>query len=675
MILIPVSFNGTVINATSSSDYTASTDYDAYFRRDANTQLQLSSQVGYVKRAGAVPVMAGKDFQPATLILNVHLLHDHMSLFESLNQLFDVQDETPRQLIVQDTDMAQPYTQYYIYATPKQVQTEASGGPEAIVTLAVDDPIWQSVTQNSQSFATTSSTDSTSVTAAGNADSYPIFEITPGTAPSTDYLYHTYLQILPTSTDPWSGRPLNLTGSTDTTLDTAALVAAGKMQADGDDLRVFRDGVEVDRWLSGINTTDTKVWVVTDLPGAHTMSLKTALGAGAETEIVLNYTTANKAEISALPNSGRLIVDASLGSTDTEEFTYTAKTITATKLSFTLNARNVRETTAIAHAANQNVRFLPYDFTIIYGNATVSAPVTDDTRKPIIDLTSSNASFVYSAFYDDARLRSGIFTPMAAKVSSPTLTRSGIFTSTNDAADVTPATEMGLKALTYESLGIWRSDSIILGWLGFFPDGIASLGPVSGDQTQSTVSWPTMAMKASPNNLTYTQLWAVAAQTSSDYGTWTAWSKATTDYTAIPTNSKYLQFLQSGTVAGTTDIYAKGGVSALTIGLTNYPHVMIRTEGSNAQINITITNSTTGESMTVNYPMIVNDTLIIDTDPDFPNAKYKGQLVNGAISLSSIRAAWLKLQPGANTLFYDNNLAAPFDITIVVKWRDRQNFL
>jgi hypothetical protein len=44
--------------------------------------------------------------------------------------------------------------------------------------------------------------------------------------------------------------------------DTATKVAAGKMQADGDDVRIIRDGKEVARTLVGMNTADTTAWIV-----------------------------------------------------------------------------------------------------------------------------------------------------------------------------------------------------------------------------------------------------------------------------------------------------------------------------------------------------------------------------------------------------------------------------
>lgn len=670
MILIPYSFNGTSLN---------STDYETSIPRQS-ALLQMQTQPIYVERAGAVSIYAGKKFQPVTMNLEILMKNspsDFMGQFENLNYLFDTKDETPRIFICSDTqDTATDATgkQYYVYATAKQV-TGGNEGPMAVVTLAFDDPIWQSVKQYSQTFATTSSTDSTSVTAAGNDYSYPILEITPTTQPSTDYLYSAYVQVIPQAAEPFPARGLYLQPTT-STFDTAALVAAGYMQADGDDLRVFRDGLEIDRQLSGINTTDTKVLVVADMPPARTMTLKTALAStDTITEIEVFNTTANKTVITAMPNAGRLIVDSGLGTTDTEEFTYTAKTITSTKLAFTIGASAVRGTARVNHSSSDFVRFLPYDFTIVYGNSTVEAPTIDSTRIPIFNTTdSSNSSFVYGNFFDLAGTRANTFKPKVEKVSTPSLTRSTFFTSTNDEGDTDPATALGIAAYTYLKLGVWSPDAMRITWKQYFPDGISSL-TASGEQFQTIASRPSfyigLAVSASSsiNNAA-----TIAAQVSTDYGTWGAWTKASTDFSIIA-NAKLLAFVADGTISSTTDVTAKTDITALTVGLTNPPHVMVRDQTNNYKLDATITNETTGEFFTVVYPMLLNETLYIDTDPSFPTVKYNGQVVNGAISLSSVRPDWLRLNPGANTISYMTNLSGASDISIVVKWKDRANFL
>jgi hypothetical protein len=664
MILKPLSYAGTSLQ---TSPYTTG------FPRE-QASLQIATSPSYIKRAGAVPVYAGKDYTPHTLNIEVLVSSSpsFMSNFESLNQLFDTKDETPQQFIC--TDEEDSSKQYYVYATPQQV-LGGHDGPMAVVTLALDDPIWQTVTQNSQTWSTTSSTSTTDVTNNGNDDAYPIFEITPTSSPSTDFIYSAFLQVLPTSTKPWASRPLCITGDTSTTWDTAALIAAGKMQADGDDIRVYRDGVEDNFWLGGLNTTDTRVWVVADVPEKREMTLRDAIGAtDTVTSITIAYTQSNLASFSAVPMKGRLILDTSLGSTDTEEFTYTRKFPTDTSLVFTVSARARRGTVAVDHAAGSNVRFLPYDFRINYGNATATAPTVDDTHKPVLTLsTSNNQSFVYSIFADEDGLRAGSWKPFVRSQSDPIFSLSEHYTSTSDEGDTDPVTEMGLAAKTYQSGGLWRPDSVRLTWRGDFPDYITSFS-ASGEQNQTASSIPTFGMYYVNDVGKARSLWLVSAQASTDYGTWTTWSKATTDST-VPPNLDSIAWIVTGTILGATELYAKAGITAATINLTNAPHVMLRAEvATTVRINCRITNSTTGEYFDLLIPVEANDTLYVDTSPDFPNVSYNGQIVNGAIKLSSTRSAWLKLQPGLNTLTFDNSNSVANDFSIAIKHRDRQSF-
>jgi len=666
MILRPYTFNGTNLLTSSS------TDYDTTIPR-TNDIAQIAANVSYVKRAGAVPVYAGKDIQSATIQLDIIFKHDGMTLLENINQLFDVKDETPKLLVVQDTEdaTAENPKQYQVYATPKRVIGTQTG---ALVELAIDDPIWESVTRNTQNFVITSATDSTSVTANGNDYSYPVFEITPTSQPSTDYLYNSYMQVLPTSTDPWPNRPLYLQPTTDT-WDTAALIAAGKMQSAGQDIRALRDGNFIDYQLSGINTTDTKVLVVSDMPASILGTLKTTIpSTDTPTEIEYSVTALNKTKIAEMPAAGRAVVYSTIGSTDTEEITYTAKTITATKLALTGVTWAVRNTVRVTHTAGDVIAFEPYDFNIIYGNTTVAAYVIDQTRKPIIAVTSSNSSFIYTNFFDEAGLRAGIFKKNGAKVSKPTLSRSGVFSSTNDVEDVDPATEIGIGVYTYQNLGVWAADTVAINWLGYFPDKIASI-VADGDQFQTGSSKPNFYVQVgiTPTVAPVTAA-TIAAQASTDYGTWTTWSKASTDFVFTVNKYNYLYFSAVGTISGTTDVTAKAGASGVTVGLSNPPHVMIRPESNNYKLDCVIRNETTGEFINVTYPMLLNETLYIDTNPDFPTAKYNGQIVNAAVTLSSIRSAWLKLQPGANSIGFESNLAAASNLTIAIKFYDRANF-
>lgn len=62
-------------------------------------------------------------------------------------------------------------------------------------------------------------------------------------------------------------------------IDTKTIVAAGRMQADGDDLRVFCEGVELRRNLLGPNTLATMIWIVLpDLMPGQSLTLDLITG-------------------------------------------------------------------------------------------------------------------------------------------------------------------------------------------------------------------------------------------------------------------------------------------------------------------------------------------------------------------------------------------------------------
>lgn len=66
--------------------------------------------------------------------------------------------------------------------------------------------------------------------------------------------------------------------------DTATKVAAGKMQADGDDIRLVVDGKEIPRTLVGMNTASTGAWIeITNLAAGRTMDVDVLYGGSSMT--------------------------------------------------------------------------------------------------------------------------------------------------------------------------------------------------------------------------------------------------------------------------------------------------------------------------------------------------------------------------------------------------------
>ncbi len=662
MQLKPVSFNGTNIND--------GTNYEAWIVEATN--LQPTVQPIFARRAGTWSVYAGKDFIDQTLTIGIKCNGSFNDQFETLNQVFSVEDDTPRQFIVKD--ISDSDTQYYVYATTRNVSQQY--GTTAYYTLAIDNPVWQAVTQTSQTWTITASGQSTDFSNAGNSDAYPVLEITPTSYPGNGYIYQDYIQFLPQSTYKWVNRPIDISQSTDGThLDTSALVAAGKCRSDGNDFLVFVDGVSVNRWFgvttdTAFNSTDTHVWINLDVPAKQTLTLKTAIAStDTVTSIQFNVTAANTTALTAMPSSGQLLIDS-------EEFTYTAKTVTATTLSATVNARSVRNTTAASHSANATVYWLPYDISFVYGSSDATAPETDDTKKPVINLsTSNNSSFVYDAFADDSKLRSGIWSSAIISRTSAIYSVSSIYTGDNNGGDTDPAAVAGMYIGAYQSAGAWKPETSVLGWSRAFPDTVSSVS-ISYEYYRTYSSFPAgRYLQTSANGTTYVNTKAIVQTTdlaSTDIGAWVTGSLASTDIT-VPAGTIYLRFVFSGSVSALANNDTYFGITGATVGLTNYPQISRRGEQNNFQFNATFTNSTTGQILSINYPLKTSQTLYIDTDPDFPTAKFNGVIVNGAIGLSSVRSDWLKLQAGTNTITYTADYTG--NLTVVVKWRTRFIYL
>ncbi len=722
-----ISFDG---NSFSSNNMTVSLVHD--------TAMSPSTTPIWVSRAGAWPVLAGKDFQGQVLNLEVTCNGTFNTQLESLVKWFAPSDETPRLLIFKDTAAN---VQWQVYASCFQIS--AQDGPNVILSLAVDDPVWQTSTQNSQTWNVTASS-STDITLIGNQPAWPVFEITPTSYPTDGWISNRYVQVYSTSTDAWPARPLELTGggwntaalvsstdnfmqvntggpvlSSDTDVipydtvtgsipsagmgyfDTEQIIWTGKtgttsgnltgvtrgaggttaathldnavisvssILADGRDVLVYKNGAMTDYWFgtgaNAMNQTATKIWVVADMPEKQTMTLSTAISAvGTPTEIVVVLNTANKATMLAIKTSGRLIIDS-------EEFTYTARTYTATKIALTVGTRAVRNTTAASHAVNATITILAYDFNIVFNYTLATAPDIDNTNKPIIDLTSTNSSFVYTNFRDIRGKRAGSWEGGILTESSARYSTNRTYTGINDGGDTDPAAIAGMAIFAYQQAGIWKAETASLYWAGRFTDTVSTIS-MSGEKYQEhLMNQRVAALQGSTDGIAWATITSEAVQVTTDYSTWSNWSYASSDIT-VPANTNYLRFYFSATVSQLAGNEAKYGATAITVAMTNVPSVTMRSQQTNYNFSGIISNAL-GETMTILYPLQINSTIYIDTDPDFPTAKVNGKIVNGAIKTSTIRPDWLQAIGPTETFTFTANYYGNF--TVVIKWRSRALF-
>lgn len=185
--------------------------------------------------------------------------------------------------------------------------------------------------------------------------------------------------------------------------DHAALVAAGKSQADGDDLRVYVDGQEVPRWLgrhadTDANSTMTRIWANLHLAPMRTAVTWTTAGsnnpATGGTLIVKEGTT------SGWPERGAILWH-------NECILYDGKTDNA----FLNVTRGARGTVAAAHGAGTVMYWVEHRIQLAYGDTSIGTPVSRTDLEPIIDLTNAycdNYRHIWTRFTDAANpARSG----------------------------------------------------------------------------------------------------------------------------------------------------------------------------------------------------------------------------------------------------------------------------
>jgi hypothetical protein len=204
------------------------------------------------------------------------------------------------------------------------------------------------------------------------------------TAAAASGVYRRWIAVWNRADEALSDYPLEISSQAGTGFNHAALVAAGKAQADGDDLRVEVDGSEVDRWLAGPNTANTKVWVTTTMQLGHDASLILAYGPGD------GITTLTVDDTSGFPSAGVLYNTSSA-----EAFEYTAKDATH----FAGVTRAVRNTAPAAGNGGDTLVRIEHDVHLVYGDPGAGPPSMDDDHKPIFRLdTSTNYVWDYDQF-------------------------------------------------------------------------------------------------------------------------------------------------------------------------------------------------------------------------------------------------------------------------------------
>ncbi|CAK0773792.1 conserved hypothetical protein [Gammaproteobacteria bacterium] len=547
---------------------------------------------------------------------------------------------------------------YQLNCVVQSITPDTSRNGVFTVIFQSEDTCWRKVTATSDSWAVTASGDKKNLTVGGYSPTRLSLSITPTQLPAAGYAYARLYQLVNAPLYAYGLRPWCVA------IDTAALVSGGKMQADGDDIVVVVDGVVVNRWLADINTNHTHIWFNINLSAGQNLTLLTPVSnTGTISTLAFQKTTNNKAALSAMPTRGYV-------QHGTEWFEYTGKDLSNYKL--TGITRTALGTAIAAHALADVFSWIEHSIFILHGNSAATAPsLVDagyDATKPVFDLSASdNTTWVYTAstkFYDpESPNRTGAWKASITKIGNVT----DVYNNSGNVEGAAPA--MGMRIGTWYKTGKATAEKATLTWLLNNPGGITTVS-MTGRKYRNTTLWPAVAaakLERSKNGSTFYEVWNEATPTAL-----TTWEAITHAGSAITGNMATVRFSFIGNFAAQadTDGYYEVVTATVVFVSANQPTGTLGSERANYLLTITIKNNTSGDAISLLFPMQLNVALVLDGEAY--TVLYGGVNAAAALNLDDpSRAAWIRLNPNAvNELEISGENVA--SLTILPSWYERR---
>lgn len=497
------------------------------------------------------------------------------------------------------------------------------------------------------------------------------YDTVTGTMPSAGSVYCGTEQIgytgkTGTTSGNLTGCTRGINGTTAATHADNALMYKSKMMANGDDLRVLVNKVEVERWLTGINSATTKIWINQYSPMQPYLFLNTTVaGAGSITTISVTNPYAYQGEkivageLSKLPSTFLFAIG-------TEVFTG-RKTTSPT--SFTVTARSVKNTSIAAHAIGDRIIFITNDIEIMYGNYSATTPVSDDTRKPMITLsTSTNTSWVWAEFSETTGQRTAEWRANMPYTGNNEFRKSGAYTATQ-ITNTNPSTDIGVTVGAWTNSVTWMPpySSYLTGnvYWKFNHAALISTLTVTGLKYRYTSDWPTFVV-ATNNPPYYTVLFTEATPTASQ-----VW-QALSSHSGVAVNARGVALvINGGTLAASANNKAAMELTDATVTFTSGEVMQLLStivENNNFFLDAVISNDTTEDTLSIKLAMELNKALVIDCEAQ--TVEYNGVDIGCPLRWNSVRSNWLDIEPGSNTLSWTENGVIP-GITVEISWKDR----
>jgi hypothetical protein len=548
------------------------------------------------------------------------------------------------------------------------IAQEPNGKHGVLFTLYCADPRWHEKTQQTDAWAISSSPSTNAITPRGNLNTEPILVITPSVKPSGGgaQLHRTFVIVRSRSDREAVDWHVDLT---DGGWDTAALVSASKMQADGDDVRVKLNGAEVERWFYHFNDTDTQIWIVIPkLSPQRSFTLAVAVAAtGDHDTISLVRTSTSAVYVKSLPPEGIVQIDDEL-------FTYTGVNYKTNPIQLTGCTRAAKGTSMAAHTTTDTVYWIEHEIVIEYGDADMAAPEQTDKQQPIFELNSTNTSRIYQEFADAEGLRGGWIPNVVEGNGRDT----DVYTADQN-TEADPAEEMGMAIAAYQDgKDRWRSEYGLVAWGIHIPYGVTTVSS-NGEKYRTNdlfpataaLQYPLVSTKKKKKKLKWTNAWNENSPNNAD--TWEEW---THDATALGATYYDLRFAFEGAIAAgeLNAAYFEVGDVTLTLDGDEVPAVTLVAEQADGyHFRAAISNDNTGKGILVDTLMTVGQALTIDCENKTATLGEDNTPALAAVQPDERgRFDWLEMVGGVeNTLRYVEDPIGTVSIT--VKWRGKNN--
>jgi hypothetical protein len=646
-------------------------------------------------RPGAMPVLGTMSYKGIKFVLLVAIENSASAdtLRKQLSQWFDPKGGDSKQLVFTDSDgVSNP--RYLMVRPSKMMPVGNTGRFHWAITLVVDgagdiDGRLRRTTTDTLAWSVTSNGDTQVITNDGEDDAYPVYKIKPTAVKSNDYNYSRWCPIRWRASGKFTDYPTDIVNAS---LNTASLISGGKLHSTGRDLSVYVNGVKVPRWIGNLNAATSRVWVTLDwsspqeaylgvsIPASGSISFIRINPFDPETGIPHTQNVMGK-----FPASGILMID-------NEAFQYTSKNDSIGE--FYGITRAVRGTSEAAHTGSNLPGTLiwgvQHDITIVYDNTGITTdPAQSDAKKPLFDLdTSTNTSWVYGDFGDNSGQRpyqwgyvtQPLFNPSAAVQYT---------TSQDKDTPADPWAVMGTYLRAYASNGIADDGRVYYdenqsSWFRFFNQlGIKGFNITNGYKmypSGGTADWRAKIFWADGGKNDFVDYlipeptvrdsWQTWSRSQSNSPTWSYGNGVTRRPTTLYIYSIVVN-KESG-VPTNAEWYLEFSDCTITLDDTRTPslHFLGSEISSRYNLDVVIENTTTGEQMRVQFPMRVDETFVVDTDKKLVYYEADGSNQFQAMTLpDSIRRDWLKLQPGSNTLKY--NESGVNTATVTVDWVER----